>query len=208
MSEPTTAAADEKTPNAQKELTAMVKAKMATTILENLEPYSDLQKLEIIDWVRLAISPNGGITSSDSRPILKTSQELSNGEAHDPGVIPGETIQKFLKRKDPANTYQRLACLGYYLEDINGKNMASYGNSDLVAANDDARLFKMSNPSSFISDAIYKYHFFSSTGGLKKLTTIGQEIVRALPNRDEAQKYIATARKKSPAKSSSTAPKA
>src|SRR5687768_12356450 len=55
-----------------------------------------------------------------------------------------QDIKSFMALKRPVNNYERVACLAYYLEKY--KEMSDVGAKDIVEANTEARLPKMSNP--------------------------------------------------------------
>jgi hypothetical protein len=99
-----------------------------------------------------------------------------------------QDIKSFISQKRPLNNYERVACLAYYLERF--KEMQDVGTKDIVEANMEARLPKMSNPTVFIKHATHTYGYLNSIGNRKlALSSRGEALVEALPERakvDEA----------------------
>jgi len=91
------------------------------------------------------------------------------------------TIDKFVARKRPTNTYQKLACLAYYLE--HRENKVDLSVKDLRKGNTDARQSAISNISRFLDLATRSHGFFTAAGhGKKRLSTRGASVVDALPD--------------------------
>ncbi|HXG07898.1 MAG TPA: hypothetical protein VNI77_11305 [Nitrososphaera sp.] len=91
------------------------------------------------------------------------------------------TIDKFVAAKRPRDTYQRLACLAYFLE--HRENKVDLSVKDLRKANTDARQSAISNISRFLDLATRRHGFFTSAGhGKKRLGIRGTAVVEALPD--------------------------
>lgn len=90
-------------------------------------------------------------------------------------------IKNFMSEKQPENSYQRVACLVYYLEKFGGFSEVASG--DIVKANADARLSRMTNPSLFIQHATHTYAYLTSLGKRKfAISARGEAVVEALPD--------------------------
>jgi len=101
----------------------------------------------------------------------------------------GISIKDFVNLKKPVGFYERIACLGYYLEKVMG--MEGFKTFDITQANKDARLHPMSNPTFFVNDASAKYGFLTPIGsGKKGISAKGEAVVEALPDREKVQQIL------------------
>jgi len=92
-------------------------------------------------------------------------------------------IDAFVTSKRPLNTYQRLACLAYFLEHKEGK--VDIFAKDLTKANTDARQGRISNIAQFLNLATRRHGFFAAAGrGKKRLSSRGAAVVEALPDQN------------------------
>lgn len=115
-------------------------------------------------------------------------------------------IKDFLSHRQPANFYERVACLAYYLEKFQDKSDVE--NRDIVDANTQARLSRLSNPAVFIKHAIHTYGYLTSLGNRRfAISRRGEAVVDALPDRAKVEAahkmfpFGKKARKKTRAKS-------
>ena len=129
----------------------------------------------------LEVSAFGGQSNDPASAAQAVSSSTSQAQAGD-GTIPQQMrIDTFVASKRPTTTYQRLACLAYYLE--HHDQTTELSGKDLTKANAAARQPKISNVTVFLSDATTKYGFFAAVGGGKKtLTSRGAAMVGALPD--------------------------
>jgi hypothetical protein len=111
---------------------------------------------------------------------------LPGNSAPGPGQLAGSTIKQFIAAKRPENVYQRVACLAYYLSHTSG--MPRFKTKDITQANTDAAVSKLSNASAFVNDATGKYGYLSAAGGgTKQISSFGEQLVEALPDRDKVK---------------------
>jgi len=141
------------------------------------EAFRDLEpdaRQRIIDWV----SAKYEITTKARVSQVATTEELG------PTRSTPKNIKNFMSEKRPQNSYQRVACLVYYLEKFDG--VSEVGSAEIVKANADARLSRMTNPSLFIQHATHTYGYLTSLGKRKfAISARGEAVVEALP--DEAK---------------------
>jgi|ERR1017187_3190195 hypothetical protein len=176
-----------KTASFDKELDA------AKTILHALETFDEAQQRFVIKTVtdRLGLSiatnpPQGGAT-----PASQT------GAAPSSGSLDGQTAKQFLKAKLPKTDVQRIACLAYY--QTNGKKQPHFKTEDLTNLNTEAGGIRLSNASQAVSNAQHQNGFITSAGSGKcQITTIGEDLVDALP--DQAAVKIVLAKHRKPRK--------
>jgi hypothetical protein len=94
--------------------------------------------------------------------------------------------KQFMSQKRPANNYERVACLAYYLS--NHQNKPKFKTADITALNTAAAGQPLSNASVFVRDAASKYGYLSAAGGgAKQLTVLGEQVVEALPDREKVK---------------------
>jgi hypothetical protein len=99
-------------------------------------------------------------------------------------------IKTFLAQKQPSSFYERVACLAYYLEKVEGKSDVK--TKDITLGNTNARLSKMSNPALFVKHATNTYGFLTSLArGKFGVSTRGEALVGALPDREAVKAALA-----------------
>jgi hypothetical protein len=95
-----------------------------------------------------------------------------------------------MAQKRPANNYERVACLAYYL--TNHRGSPHFKTLDLTKLNTEAAAPRFTNAAVAVMHATGTYHYLTSAGGGKKqITTLGEEIVQALPDRTKVQLLLA-----------------
>jgi hypothetical protein len=112
----------------------------------------------------------------------------------------GITPKAFLSQKTPNNDYEHIACLAYYL--TNYREMPHFKTRDLTKLNTQtASSRRLSNPSQAVMHAAGTYHFLSAVGGGKKqITTLGEAVVDALPDREKVKAALADHKPRRPRK--------
>jgi hypothetical protein len=103
------------------------------------------------------------------------------------GITGGpQLIKDFLEHKNPASFYERVACLAYHLEKFQEK--AEVENKDIVEANTQARMSRLSNAAVFIKHATHTYGYLTSLGKRKyAISRRGEAVVEALPDRAKVE---------------------
>lgn len=142
--------------------------------LSNLDP--DAQK-RVMDWAfsKHRIKLRVGLDGNEKLP------ELVGDKARQP-----RDIKSFLAQKRPENFYERVACLVYHLEKFGGKT--EVGTKDIIQANSDARMSRLTNAAVFISHATHTYGYLTSLGKRKfALSARGEAVVDALPDRGKVE---------------------
>lgn len=133
-----------------------------------LEPHA---RQRIIDWVTSKYELS-------SKPKPSPSGQLQEQSSAPLGP---RNIKTFMSEKQPQNLYQRAAALVYYLEKFGG--FTEVATADIVKANADARLSRMTNPSLFIQHATHTYGYLTSLGKRKfAISARGEAVVEALPD--------------------------
>jgi hypothetical protein len=146
--------------------------------LNKLASDTDAQR-RIIQW--LASKYGSNVSMTESHQLDAALPQASIERAQD--------IKSFMIQKRPLNNYERVACLAYYLEKF--KEMPDVGAKDIVEANTEARLQKMSNPTVFVKHATHTYGYLNSIGQRRlALSSKGEAVVEALPDRAKVEEAL------------------
>ena len=82
-----------------------------------------------------------------------------------------------------------MVCLAYYL--THAQNKPHFKTQDLTALNTEAAGGKFSNPSATVRNATSQSGFFAPVPkGTKRITTLGEDYVNALPDLDAAKSVV------------------
>ncbi|MBI2901613.1 MAG: hypothetical protein HYY17_15625 [Planctomycetes bacterium] len=133
--------------------------------------------------VALTLSPEG--RASEIRLIPQGEAELS-GEG-DTGV---QTPKQFMTVKNPMTGMERVTCLAYYITHY--RRRLKFKTRDLTDLNREAAQPVLSNASFAARNAANRGYLAPAGGGFKLISTIGEALVRALPDRDNIQKVLKT----------------
>jgi hypothetical protein len=121
---------------------------------------------------------------------------LQRGSEVRPSALPapsGQTLKEFLREKSPTSEVHRIACLAYYLTHL--RRQPQFKTKELTQLNIDAGQRLMSNPATTVANA-EKSGFLTLLGhGRKQITALGEDVVKALPDRN-AVKLVVSARRK------------
>ena len=163
----------------------LTEVEAVNVIHKALEPFDVSGRTNVLRAVisLLEVGPLNSVNAGDEvannlTPTNVPSANLNNAR-----------IDAFVSAKKPNTSYQRIACLAYYLE--HNDHLTEIMGKDLVKANTAARQPKMSNVAVFLNDATAKYGFFAAVGGGKKsLTPRGSAIVEALPDQAAVKQVL------------------
>ena len=158
------------------------------TILEILEPLDVSQRTfvlkTVMDRMQL-VSPAS--TTQPKRENGTVAANTNDNESVTPKI--------FLRQKQPANGVEQLTCLAYYL--THQRAQPYFKTNELTELNHEAGGQRLSNPSVFARNAVSQNGFFAPAGGgRKRLTTLGELVVEALPDREKAREAIASSKKR------------
>jgi hypothetical protein len=160
-------------------------AKAISQIILALDNIAPERKMFILDFVRRRIVTDFNLPASGDIP-----EEISSTNVGDV-----KNVKAFLKLKAPTNDYQKSAVLAYYLrrheqiDEVNAK--------DIFEANKEALGRLIDNIPSVLNDAKRKYGYFTDgTGGKKRLSAFGEDIVEALPNQERVKELSKKSRKR------------
>ncbi len=155
-------------------------------IVKELEVLKEDDRLDVLSFVFKQLKLESPIISTDS-PILIGSDfpSVSNN------MTITETIDKFVSKKKPKDHYQRVAVIAFYLKFKEGKDEFKNAEMDKINTGQ-ARQSKIGNIADVIAKAQNRYKFLTRgiSPATHQLSTLGEEVVSALPNQEEVTRLI------------------
>ena len=174
--------ADKKSDDVGREPEAMKKTHAA---LKDLPPE---EQVRVLDWLRekLRLAPAG----REAGPVsLVTQQAAGAPPVGGPAQIgASQTPKVFLTQKKAGNNVERVTCLAYYLSKY--RNVLQFKTGDLTKLNTEASQPKITNPSQAVADATRSQYLTPAGGGKKQITTRGEALVEALPDREQVKRAM------------------
>jgi hypothetical protein len=102
------------------------------------------------------------------------------------------SVKDFLKSKAPTTDRERLICLAYYL--THARDNGNFSTRDITKLNAEAHGADFSNPAATAMNCVNQSKFLSAAGGGKKrITTLGEAVVEALPDQAKVKEVLAGA---------------
>ncbi len=115
-------------------------------------------------------------------------QQVNNG-VNSSGANGGTPTPKvFMAHKKPLSAVERITCLAYYLSTY--RDTPAFKTRDLTKLNTEAAQSGFSNATAFARDADVAGYLTKAGGGSKQITTLGEAIVNALPDREKVKTAI------------------
>lgn len=169
-----------------------LKLKAIKIITEELEGLKEDDRLDVLSFVLKQLKLEGSMINIDNSVLIESNlpNEGSDTTIHD-------TMDKFVSRKKPADLYQRIAVIAFYLKFKEGKD--EFKNSEIDKINTaQARQPKIGNIADVIAKAQNRHKFLTRgiSPATHQLSTLGEEIVSALPNQEEVRRLITENRPK------------
>lgn len=168
------------------ELDAM---KAAFDALSKLEPE---ERSRAIKWLVEALNvevaaPDAPQSNPGGQPGATVT--AAAGRAGMAAEAKAKTPKAFLAEKKPSTAIERVACLAYYL--THSRDTPTFKTKDIVALNTEAALPKLANAARDVNNAASAGGFLASAGsGAKQITTRGEALVEALPDRDAVKQAL------------------
>ena len=174
-----------------------------TTLLRTLQPLSEEARRRIVSSA-LTFLRIGGTDSYKSSGAPYSAPE--------PGMLPKfakpdyqpfsenpqMTIKEFIVEKAPRTDVERIACLAYYLTHY--RSTPHFKTIDLSILNTEAAQPKFANAANSANNAVKMGYLVPSVKGQRQLSAVGEQFVRALPDREAAKSVLASLRRKNRAK--------
>lgn len=169
-------------------------------LLKTVTTFLDIKGIRIAGAgeVRISdfVSPQKtGPSQYDERPYTESGSLFSDR--------PNISAKEFLMDKEPRSDVERVTCLAYYLTHY--ANTRHFKTLDITKLNTDAAQRKLSNAADSVDNATKAGLLVPAVKGTKQLSAMGEQYVRALPDREAAAQVRAKyrpRRSKKPVKTS------
>jgi hypothetical protein len=104
------------------------------------------------------------------------------------------SVKDFLWQKQPKTAVERVACLAYYLAHY--RETPFFKTIEISKLNTEAAQVKFSNAAVAVNDAYKTGYLVAAERGKKQLSALGEQFVRALPDRETARAIVSSARRR------------
>jgi hypothetical protein len=159
--------------------------KVAFDALSDLEPE---ERSRAVQWLTSALDLEP--------PISRGPQSLATVIAAESGDRPAvsqsseaPTPKAFIAEKKPQTAVERVTCLAYYL--AHWRDAPAFKTPDIVELNTEAASPKLSNARRDVNNAAQSNGFLASAGrGAKQITSRGEALVEALPDREAVKQAL------------------
>jgi hypothetical protein len=169
------------------------------TSLEVLEPLDATQRQFAVAMIlsRLGLGvPTGSATGSVPPGSAASQAGISTPTGGSVAGVNGMNVKEFLKHKAPTTDLERFICLAYFL--MHGMDTPSFTTREITKLNADAHGTDFSNAAATAMNAVTQSRYLSRAGGGKKrITTRGEAVVEALPDRAKVKDVLASAPRRS-----------
>ena len=171
-------------------------AEVLVTVVAALEDLGDDDKRWVLQsaasrW-NATLHPAGSGSGTGTIPGSVTGAAVA-AQAGDPAIA-AKNIKAFMRAKNPANDVQRVACLGFYIAETTSQ--AGFTAKQVADAHTNSGGSKF-NLSRAMDNATRSAKYLSNrTKHEKQLTTLGEDVVNALPNQQAVRDLSAKARGK------------
>jgi len=125
----------------------------------------------------MTLAMGGGMSTAD--PVL------SEGQNESSPITGGASPKIFMAEKRPATDVERITCLAYYLAHY--RNTPHFKTIDLTKLNTEAAQPPFSNATVTARNAAQQTYLAAAGGGKKQITTRGEALIDALPDREKAK---------------------
>lgn len=167
--------------------------------LEVLEPLDQTQRQFAVTMIlsRLGMTAPSPAALGTNDPQAKQKEPAAAipGGAHGVAALKGISVKDFVKQKAPNTDLERFICLAYYL--TRAKEMPSFTTRDITTLNAEANGQDFSNAAATAMNAVKQSKLLSRAGGGKKrITTRGESLVEALPDRVAVKEIVRSAHRR------------
>ena len=175
-------------------------------VVKALEPLADADRQWVLQsaasrWSVIIQGPAASSGGLSSNAIGGSSQVLGGASSADvESAIAKRDVRAFVRLKRPNTDVQRVACLGYFLVRTTGNH--GFSSKDVSKAHTDSGGSKINLPRA-LDNATRQKKYLSNRGPREKqLTTLGEDIVVALPEQQAVKetKFAAKGRGKKQSK--------
>jgi hypothetical protein len=166
-------------------------------VVSSLEPLNDQDRQWVLQSAAskfaLTVPVVGGQASAASVSTVVTTPSGASGATADAqSAIARKDPRAFIRIKKPATDVQRVACIGYYLVQTTGQQ--GFTSKAISTAYTDSGGSKI-NMTRALDNATRGSKYLSTRGpGEKQLTTVGEDVVHALPDQAAVRAVEAASR--------------
>jgi hypothetical protein len=149
-----------------------------------LKALSDLEAAEqkrVLAWLIEKLNLSGPLSLGGQPP--PTSTQLGAPQAT--GTAGALTPKQFMAQKKAKTDAERITCLAYYI--THHRKIDKFKTKALTDLNKEAAGTAFSNPAVAVNNAARDSYFAPAGGGLKQITTRGEALVEALPDREKVK---------------------
>lgn len=171
------------------------KLKAIEVVVKELQKLDEGDRQDVISFALKHV----GLTNNPASTNIGSPQPGQNTSGNSLAVGLDMGIDRFVSSKKPKDQYQRVAVIAYYLE--HKENKKEFKNAEMAKANTvDARQPKIANIADVIIKAQNRYKFLTKGMGkaTHQLSTLGADVVEALPDQEKVKGLLAGARSRKP----------
>ncbi|HBM91200.1 MAG TPA: hypothetical protein DD400_04925 [Rhodospirillaceae bacterium] len=128
----------------------------------------------------------GGALGATLNSNPPTTTNGDNQAASANGTAPSPKV--FMSQKRPSSEIERMTCLAYYL--AKHRDVHAFKTKDISKLNLETALPPFSNAAVFARNATQAGYLAKAGGGQKQITILGEEMVKALPDREKVKAAI------------------
>jgi hypothetical protein len=173
--------------------------KVLTVILNNLRAVGAESRERILHTAATYFGLNSRTASQASpEPNSFATQAEAIHYARSAGTSFSEdrriSPKEFIFQKQPRSDVEKVACLAFYLTHY--RDTPHFKTLDISKLNTESAQVKFSNAAVAVENSTRKGFLVAAEKGQKQLSTVGEQYVLALPDRDAAQNALAGLRKR------------
>lgn len=154
-------------------------ADVVAKIIADLASLDDDQRARVLRTVASFY----GAPISNPKTFETTSSTTNSSDGGEYDLSPKD----FMLEKRPQTDGERLACLGFYLSHF--RNITEFKTEDLVELNNEAKQLRF-NAIEAAKNAVKRGLLLPSGQGRRQLSALGEEVVKALPDRDAVKNAL------------------
>src|SRR5712692_7448589 len=150
----------------------------ALKALSGLEP---AEQKRVLAWLIEKLNLSGAVSLGGQSPS-PSAQFGAPQTAVTGGAL---SAKQFMAQKKAKTDAERITCLAYYL--THHRKIDKFKTNELTDLNKEAAGAPFSNAAVAVSNAARDLYFAPAGGGLKQITTRGESVVEALPDREKVK---------------------
>lgn len=164
------------------------RAAVVQRMIDLLEPLDDAARARVLRTVATYFEIS--MTAHHYQSPVSHSTAAAAPSHRDPVFSGHEPIspKDFIKQKDPVTDVERAMCLAYYLAHY--RDVPSFKTSDIAKLNTEAAQRKFANAAYTVNNAATTGYFVAAAGGHRQLSSMGEQYVEALPDRQAARSMM------------------